>query len=153
MSRMWLKLSHFSITSLPQCVCTHPIGPMGIHFLCYAHGNECIGTHDVVRNTFVVIAQDVYRDISLGLMTKTRACKNLGREWSPWVTFHAPRSVGGCERMKPHTFWKLESRWTSKFLESNFKGQNSLDWRVPYIIGNLLEHRCLKWACTSHLSI
>jgi hypothetical protein len=26
-----------------------------------------------------------------------------------------------------------------------------MDWGVPYIIGNLLEPRCLKWACMTHL--
>ncbi len=40
-------------------MCTHPINPMGIHFLCCVHGNECIGTHDVVRNTFIAIVRDV----------------------------------------------------------------------------------------------
>ncbi len=56
---MWLGLAHPSITSLPQCVCTHPIDPMGIHFLCCAHGNECMGTHDAIHNTFVIIVWDV----------------------------------------------------------------------------------------------
>jgi len=56
---MWLGLTHPSITSLPQCVCTHPIDPMGIHFLCCAHGNECMGTHDAIHNTFVIIVWDV----------------------------------------------------------------------------------------------
>jgi len=32
-----------------------------------------------------------------------------------------------------------------------FRGQNSLDWRVPYIIENLLERRCLKWAWMTNL--
>jgi hypothetical protein len=31
--------------------------------------------------------------------------------------------------------------------------QNPLDWRIPYIIGNLLELRCLKWARMTHLNI
>jgi hypothetical protein len=31
--------------------------------------------------------------------------------------------------------WELESQWTSEFLESDCKSQNSLIWRVPYIIG------------------
>ncbi len=26
-----------------------------------------------------------------------------------------------------------------------------MDWGIPYIIGNLLEHRCLKWALMTHL--
>jgi hypothetical protein len=31
--------------------------------------------------------------------------------------------------------------------------QKSLDWGIPYIITNLLEHRCLKWARMTHLEI
>jgi len=30
-------------------------------------------------------------------------------------------------------------------------GQNPLDWSVPYIIGKLLELRCLKWVHMTHL--
>jgi len=54
------------------------------------------------------------------------------REW----TFTPPSEL---------PFWELESRWTLKFLESNCRGQNPLDWGGPYIIRKLLEHRCLKW--------
>jgi hypothetical protein len=49
----------------PSFNCRHPLmcmhtshRPMGIHLLCCAHGNECIGTHDVIHDTFVAIAQD-----------------------------------------------------------------------------------------------
>ncbi len=48
--------------------------------------------------------------------------------------------------------WELESRWTLKSSKRNCKGQNPLDWGVPYIIGNLLECRCLKWACITYLN-
>jgi hypothetical protein len=47
--------------------------------------------------------------------------------------------------------WELESWWNPKFLERNFKGQNQLDLGLPYIIRNLLERKCLKWACMTHL--
>jgi hypothetical protein len=40
---------------------------------------------------------------SLGLVTKTKVCKGLDQEWSMGVTFHAPKSVRGCEGMNPHT--------------------------------------------------
>jgi hypothetical protein len=30
-------------------------------------------------------------------------------------------------------------------------GQNSLNWKFPYIIRKLLECKCLKWACITHL--
>ncbi len=55
----WLRLPHFSIIGIPWCVCTHPIDLMGIHFLRCAHRNECMGTHEVVYDTFVAIAWDV----------------------------------------------------------------------------------------------
>ncbi len=32
---------------------------MGIHFLCYAQGNERIGTHDAIHDTFATIVRDV----------------------------------------------------------------------------------------------
>jgi hypothetical protein len=47
-------------------------------------------------------------------------------------------------------FWELESRWTPKFSESDYRGQNSMDWGVPYTIEFFLELRCLKWA---HITI
>jgi hypothetical protein len=56
---MWLGLPHPSITGIPRCVCTHSIDPMSIHLLCCVHGNECIKTHDAIRNTFATIARDV----------------------------------------------------------------------------------------------
>jgi hypothetical protein len=28
-----------------------------------------------------------------------------------------------------------------------------MDWGVPYIIGKLLQRRCLKWVCMTHLDI
>jgi len=32
-------------------------------------------------------------------------------------------------------------------------GQNSMAWNIFYIIENLLELRCLKWAQIAHLDI
>jgi hypothetical protein len=49
---MQLGLPHPSIVSILRCVCTHPIDPIGIHFLRCAHGNKCIGTHDAIHDTF-----------------------------------------------------------------------------------------------------
>jgi hypothetical protein len=39
------------------------------------------------------------------------------------------------------SFWELESWWTLESSEGDYRGQNSLDWKVPYIIGNLLQRR------------
>jgi hypothetical protein len=40
----------------------------------------------------------------------------------------------------------MESQWTPSISESDFRGQNSMTCGVFYIIGKLLERRCLKWA-------
>jgi hypothetical protein len=66
--------------------------------------------------------------------------------------------LGVCESVREWTpafpneflFWELESRWTPKLLRSNFKHQNPMDWKVPYIIGKLLELKFLKWAHMTH---
>jgi hypothetical protein len=44
-------------------------------------------------------------------------------------------------------------KWIIKFLKSNCRGQNSIDWDIPYIIEKILERKCLKWACMMHLNI
>jgi hypothetical protein len=49
--------------------------------------------------------------------------------------------------------WELESRWTFESSGSNCKGQNPLDWEVPYIVGKFFELRCLKWDRMTHLDI
>jgi hypothetical protein len=56
---MRLGLPHPSIVGILRCVCTHPINPTGIHLLHYTHGNECIGTHDVVSDIFATIVWEV----------------------------------------------------------------------------------------------
>jgi hypothetical protein len=47
----------------------------------------------------------------------------------------------------------MEFRWTLKTLESDLKGQNSIACGILYIIGKLLERRCSKWVCITHLDI
>jgi len=47
--------------------------------------------------------QNMCRNPNLGLATKARVYKGGGQEWSSKVTFHAPKSVGKCEGMNPHT--------------------------------------------------
>jgi hypothetical protein len=85
---------------------------------------------------------------SFGLVTKAKACKDAGQKWSPGVTFHVFGNVGECQGMNPTLpseppLWELESWWTSKFSKGNFRGQNLLDWKLPYIIEKLSQHRCL----------
>jgi hypothetical protein len=90
-----------------------------------------------------------------GLVIKARACKGANQKKSPWITSHAPRSVKECEGINPHTpkwalTWELKSWWTFKPSKRYCKGQNSLDWRVPYIITKIFKHICLKWVCMTH---
>jgi hypothetical protein len=47
----------------------------------------------------------------------------------------------------------MESWWTLKFSEDDFKGQTSMAWGVPYIIEKILECRYLKWDHIAHLDI
>jgi hypothetical protein len=67
-------------------------------------------------------------------------------------------SMGECENWTSTlsselSLWELASRWTFESSYSNCKGQNPLDWRVPYITGKLLKRRCLKWVRMTHLNI
>jgi hypothetical protein len=89
------------------------------------------------------------RNPNLGLATKAKACEGVGqvwrlgmwenvREWTPTLPSELP-------------LWELEFGWTPKSSKSNFRGQNPLDWGVPYIITKLLKRRCLKWVCMTHL--
>jgi len=49
--------------------------------------------------------------------------------------------------------WEMDSQWTPKISESNYRSQNSMVCGVFYIIEKLLERRCLKWAHIVHLDI
>ncbi len=62
------------------------------------------------------------------------------REW----TFTLPRQL---------PLWEMESQWTPETSKTNFKGKNSIACGVLYIIGKLLELRCLKWSRITHLDI
>jgi hypothetical protein len=50
-------------------------------------------------------------------------------------------------------FWELESWWSPESSKSDCRSQNPSDWKVPYIIRKILECKCLKWACMTHLDI
>jgi hypothetical protein len=60
------------------------------------------------------------------------------------MNFRTPKGV---------SFWELEFWWTPKFLEDDNRGQTSMAWGVPYIIGKILERKCLKWVRITHLDI
>jgi len=61
---------------------------------------------------------------------------------SEWT--HTPKWAPTLRVRVPMDFWIFRKEFQGK--------KTSLDWKVPYTIRKLLECRCLKWACTSHLS-
>jgi hypothetical protein len=96
----------------------------------------------------------VCRNLNLGLTTKARVCKGAGQDWAHFIIPGMQKSVREWTLTLPSElpFWELESQWTPKFLEGNWRGQNSLAWGVFYISKKLFELRCSKWACMTHLS-
>jgi hypothetical protein len=68
------------------------------------HTNICgsLSVPSMSRSRYFIIFIYDYSKC-FGLATKARACKGAGQEGSPRVTSHAPRSVGECEGMNPHT--------------------------------------------------
>jgi hypothetical protein len=140
----WLGLSNPSIVSFFWCVCTHPIDPMGIHFLRYVHGNEHMRIHDAIYDIFATITlmlafmsdRQIYflnlvqlkcHNPSFGLPTKARGCKVTGQEGNPGVTSHAP---GSAKSVREWTLtlpselplWELESQMDSRIFRVRLQG-------------------------------
>jgi hypothetical protein len=82
---------------------------------------------------------------NFGFVAKARACEGADQKWSPRVTFMFSGVWKSVREWTPHSQWTFES------LENDHRGQNPLDWDIPYIIGNFLRRRCLKWARMTHL--
>jgi hypothetical protein len=104
------------------------------------------------KNTLVIS----YHNPNLRLVTKAKACKGEAKreaQESPLMFPGVQESVREWTLTLPSglPLWELESQWTPKSLENDFRSQNPLDWGFPYIIGKFLELKCLKWACMTHL--
>jgi hypothetical protein len=67
-------------------------------------------------------------------ITYSRECEKVLESVREW-TFTLPRQL---------PLWEMESRWTPETSESDCRGQTSMDYGVLYIIGKLLERRCLN---------
>jgi energy-coupling factor transporter transmembrane protein EcfT len=95
-------------------------------------------------------------NLSLGLTTKARACKGAGQKWA-WESHFMLSGVQKSVREWTPTFpselplWELKFQWNFESSKGNYKGQNSLDWEVHYIIEKSLERKCLKWARMTNL--
>jgi hypothetical protein len=129
------------------CECGHRLDASSTHLTHYPFGGQWIITHDAIK----------CRNLNFGLATKVRACKGAGQGWSPRVTFMFSGMQENVREWTPTLpsevpLWELKSQWIPKFLEGDGRGQDSLVWIFFYIIGKLLECRCLKWARMTHLS-
>jgi hypothetical protein len=96
--------------------------------------------------------------LSLSFATKANAWKGASQECNPGVTF---TFLGVWESVMEwaHTLpsglplWELKSLWSFKTSKNNLKGQNSLDWKLPYTIRKLLRQIYLKWVIMIDLNI
>ncbi len=94
------------------------------------------------------------RNPNLGLATKARGYKVVGQDGDLGALHMllGVQKVWGHSQVNSHVgSWSPERTFESS--ERNFRGQNSLLWRVIYIIRKLLKFRCLKWALIAHLDI
>jgi len=91
-------------------------------------------------------------------VTKAKGLQGCGPRESPGVTSHTLGSLGKCEGVNLHTPKATSTLGDgipvdSRNFRKQFRGQNSMNYGVLYIIENLSELRCLKWACIAHLDI
>jgi hypothetical protein len=95
---------------------------------------------------------------NLGLATKTRGYKVVGQRGDSGVTSHVPKSAKNVKEStlslpSEFSWWQLESQMDFRNFIEWFLGQNSMACGFFYIIGKLLERKCVKWACIAHLNI
>jgi len=114
----------------------------------FAHNLGCICPNDQCKAIF-----DIYvsRPFQCTKNASIRGVLSLAVEL--W-TFGSPGGLqtsnfSKCWASPPHLakVRLRHSRWTPETSGSNCRGQNPMDCDVHYIIGKLLKHRCLKWAC------
>jgi hypothetical protein len=96
-------------------------------------------------------------NLNLGLATKAKAWKGACQKGSPGVTSHVPGSVKKCEGLNLHI-----PKWAptlgvgismdSRIFRKWFQGSKPIRLRSSlYPWKKILECRCLKWACVTHL--
>ncbi len=138
--------------------CIWPWEGRGWWCMCALESGDLQGTNQTTCNEatkctqcchFLLAINKYCHNLSFGLATKARVYKGAGQEWAQESHFMLPGVQESVREWTPTlpselSLWKLESQWTPKSSEGNCKGQNSLNWNFTYIIGNLLELRCLK---------
>jgi hypothetical protein len=120
----------------------------------------CLGTPKLGVPNDAPPNSSVYscRNPSLGLTTKARGCKVVAQEGDQKSLHMLPgmHKMWGNEPSHSQVNSHVGSwspKWIPESSKRNGRGQNSLPWRVIYIIEKILKCKCLKWACIVHLNI
>jgi len=90
---MQLGLPHPLIAGISWCVYTHPIDPIGIHFLRCAQGNECTITRDAIHDTFVIIGR-TFNHIQLLLLMSRLCAYQIWHSHFSWCCHCRPNENG-----------------------------------------------------------
>jgi hypothetical protein len=120
---------------------------------CKSCNEKLVGARDwiEVKGNFVAT-------LALGSRPRQRGCKGAGQEeGGSHITYSQEcKKVWGSEPSHSQVNSHVES-WsperTPKSSERNCRGENSLPWKVFYIIGKVLKFRCPKWPRLSHLDV
>jgi hypothetical protein len=88
---------------------------------------------------------------NLELTTKARVCKVASQEGSPGMKASVKEWTFRLLRELP--LWEFGVPLDSQIFKEQLQGSNLMDWTFLYTIGKLLQRRCLKWACMTHLDI
>jgi hypothetical protein len=62
--RTKLGFSHLLVLEVLHYICSQPLDPIGIHLFRCAHGGERTTLHNVVQDTFMIVATDVRFHVS-----------------------------------------------------------------------------------------
>jgi hypothetical protein len=91
-------------------------------------------------------------------VTKARGCEVAGQEGSSGVMPHASGSAKECEGIGPHTpkgtpTLGIRVPVGSQLFREQLHGSKPNGLKNFLYHEKLLKHRCLKWACITHLDI
>ncbi len=105
------------------------------------------------------LAHPLCRNPSLGLATKTKACKVAGQMGGPRVISHA---LGSAKSVREWTLtlpselplWELEFEIDFWIFKARLQGSKPIGLKIFfYIIENILKFKCIKWAPMTHMDI
>jgi len=104
----------------------------------------------IIDPIFLHLNPHLCRNLGLGLATKAkRGCKVAGQEEpESHITYSREfKKVREWTLTLPRQLplWEMDYRWSLETSESDFNSQNLMDCDIFYIIGKLLERKCLKW--------